>query len=401
MAKTILILAANPKDTSRLRLDQEVREIDNGLQRARRRDEYILKQVWAVRRRDFRRAMLDFKPNIVHFCGHGSGEEGIAFEDESGLTKYMSAEALTGFFELFADKVECVLLNACYSEVQAEAIAQHIDYVIGMKQGIGDAAAIEFAVAFYDALGAGESIEFAYRLACNAIQLAGIPGHLTPILKPETRSSQQTNDYSDQYSDKTAIRSLNIMVTGGRETTHEVLKLAHLIGQQVILRGHIIMSNGSAGVDKASSEGALTACHLKNIDPSTKIQIFRPRKAPTPHFDFGQLQIVGRGYSERRNVVIKRSDAIILLGGGTGTEGVARQAQIMGKPIIPVGIGRDEEAAVRLWHKMQGKYVDNLPIIRIEADDLHKIGPSQQDLDKVSLSTVLITEKLVSNQIRS
>ena len=43
MAKTILVLAANPKDTSRLRLEQEVREIDNGLQRARRRDEFILK----------------------------------------------------------------------------------------------------------------------------------------------------------------------------------------------------------------------------------------------------------------------------------------------------------------------------------------------------------------------
>lgn len=64
MTKKILILAANPKDTSRLRLDQEVREIDNGLQRARRRDEFILEQVWAVRRADFRRAMLDLKPNI-------------------------------------------------------------------------------------------------------------------------------------------------------------------------------------------------------------------------------------------------------------------------------------------------------------------------------------------------
>jgi hypothetical protein len=284
MAKTILILAANPKDTSRLRLDQEVREIDNGLRRARRRDEFILKQVWAVRRRDFRRAMLDFNPSIVHFCGHGSGKEGIAFENQGGLTEYMSAEALSGFFELFSDKVECVLLNACYSEIQAEAIARHINYVIGMKQEIEDAAAIEFAVAFYDALGAGKSIEFAHKLASNATRLAGISGHLTPILKPERRSMQYANNL-------TAIAPLNIMVTGGRETTSEVLNLAHLIGQQIILKGHTIMSNGSTGVDKASGEGALAACHLKNLDPSTKIQVFRPRKAPTPHFNFGQLQI--------------------------------------------------------------------------------------------------------------
>jgi uncharacterized protein YegL len=126
--------------------------------------------------------MLDLKPNIVHFCGHGSGEEGIAFEDENGQAKLVSTEALSGFFELFADKVECVVLNACYSEVQAEAIAKHIPHVIGMNKAIGDTAAIEFAVAFYDALGAGETIEFAYRLACNAIQLSGMPENLTPTL---------------------------------------------------------------------------------------------------------------------------------------------------------------------------------------------------------------------------
>ncbi|GEM_PF-5898633 len=56
-------------------------------------------------------------------------------------------------FKLFAAKgVECVLPNACYSEVQAKAISQHVNYVIGMNKTIGDKAAIAFSVAFYDAL---------------------------------------------------------------------------------------------------------------------------------------------------------------------------------------------------------------------------------------------------------
>lgn len=187
MTKTILVLAANPKDTPPLRLGQEIREIDNGLQRAQKRDEFILKQKLAVRPVDVRRAVLDYKPNIVHFCGHGSGEEGIAFEDENGQAKLVGTDALSGFFELFAAWVECVVLNACYSEVQAEAIAKHIPYVIGMKRAIGDTAAIEFATAFYDALGAGESFEFAFKLACNAIQWAGLPENLTPVLKSTIR----------------------------------------------------------------------------------------------------------------------------------------------------------------------------------------------------------------------
>ena len=52
-----------------------------------------------------------------------------------------------------------------------------------MNQAIGDKAAIEFAVGFYSALGAGESINFAYKLGCNAIAMAGIPENLTPVLK--------------------------------------------------------------------------------------------------------------------------------------------------------------------------------------------------------------------------
>ena len=180
--KTILVLAANPKNTSRLRLDREVREINNGLRRSQRRDALVLKSVWAVRLKDFRRAMLDLEPNIVHFCGHGSGREGIVFEGEGGLSKFVSGEALSGFFELFVDTVECVVLNACYSEVQAKAIAKHIPYVVGMSRSIGDDAAIEFSVAFYDALGAGKSIEFAYSFACSAIHLAGLDEHSVPVL---------------------------------------------------------------------------------------------------------------------------------------------------------------------------------------------------------------------------
>ncbi len=203
MPQTILVLAANPKKTPQLRLDQEVREIENGLERAQKRDDLILRQKWATRPVDVRRAMLDLEPNIVHFCGHGAGEEGIAFEGEDGVAKFINADALAGFFELFVDKVECVVLNACYSEIQAKAIAKHIPYVIGMKKAIGDPAAIEFSVAFYDALGAGKAIEFAYKLACNAIQWAGIPEHLTPaLISKEHKAPSQPIEIDLKYRDQ-------------------------------------------------------------------------------------------------------------------------------------------------------------------------------------------------------
>lgn len=181
-AKKILILAANPKGTTRLRLDEEVREIGEGLVRSKQRDQFELKSQWAVRPRDIQRAMLDETPQIVHFSGHGDEEEGLIFEDEIGNPKFVDGAALAGLFSLFSDQLECVVLNGCYSKNQADAIAKHIPYVIGMNRSIDDKAAIEFAVGFYDALGAGRSVEFAYKLGCSAIQLAGVSGHDIPVL---------------------------------------------------------------------------------------------------------------------------------------------------------------------------------------------------------------------------
>ena len=201
--RKILFLAANPKGTSKLWLEEELRDIEEGLQRATQRDQFALKQRWAVRPRDIRRALLNEQPSIVHFSGHGVGasggdmdrevmryigiedkgdREGLIFENQLGEPVLVSGESLAGLFELFSDQVDCVVLNGCFSEMQAKAIAQHIPYVIGMNRMIGDRAAIEFAVGFYDALAAGRDIEFAHRMGCSAIHMEGIEEHLTPVL---------------------------------------------------------------------------------------------------------------------------------------------------------------------------------------------------------------------------
>lgn len=215
--KKILILSANPKNTDKLRLDEEVREIEEGLARARKRDLFEVISKWALRPDDLRRALLDYEPQIVHFSGHGAGKEGLALEDESGKAKLVSTEALASLFELCMSHVECVVLNACYSGVQAEAIVQHIAAVVGMSEAIGDEAAIQFAIGFYDAIGAGRSIQDSYKFGCNAIQLVGIPEQFKPVLhlNPELTTSQaiysksQTPMSTDPNSRSQLIRTLN------------------------------------------------------------------------------------------------------------------------------------------------------------------------------------------------
>ncbi|BAY50198.1 hypothetical protein SAMD00079811_78270 (plasmid) [Scytonema sp. HK-05] len=187
--KKILILSANPQNTSKLRLDEEVREIQAGLERAKKREQFEIITKWAIRVDDLRRALLDYEPQIVHFSGHGTGSDGLALENNSGELQLVSSQSLARLFKLFKDKVECVLLNACYSEEQALAIHQDIDCVIGMSQAVGDRAAIKFAIGFYDAIGAGRNYEDAFEFGSTSIDLEGIPESETPVLK--SRNSNQ------------------------------------------------------------------------------------------------------------------------------------------------------------------------------------------------------------------
>ncbi|WP_243902863.1 CHAT domain-containing protein [Aetokthonos hydrillicola] len=197
------MLSANPKNTNPLRLGEEARKIQEALKLAKHRDEFEIATSWAVRVEDLRRAMIDYQPNIIHFSGHGVGAEGLAFEDNSGMTQLVSSEAIASLFELFRGTVECVLLNACYSEVQAQAIHQHVDHVIGMNQSIGDVAGIEFTIGFYDALGAGESYDYAFRMGCNAIQLKASQENSTPVIKSRPSSvSVKKAVKSDVMSEK-------------------------------------------------------------------------------------------------------------------------------------------------------------------------------------------------------
>lgn len=178
----ILFLAANPIDTVPLRLDEEMRAIDRALREAQFRDRFEIEQQWAVRIGDLQEALLRFRPDIVHFSGHGTESSEIVLQNESGTGQVVPHDALGRLFSVLRDNIRCVVLNACYSEQQAQAIADHIDCVVGMTNAVGDDAAVGFATAFYRALGYGRDIQTAFDLGTNLIGLQGLPDVDTPHL---------------------------------------------------------------------------------------------------------------------------------------------------------------------------------------------------------------------------
>jgi CHAT domain len=178
--KTILVLSANPEGTVALELEREVLDIRKALDRSRLQADFKLEHRAAVQWKDFRRAIEDLKPEIVHFSGHGAGKTGILVLDEDGQVQSVTADALTRMFKLFPC-VQCVVLNACYSEDQAIEIHRHVPYVVGMSLAIGDRAAIDFAEAFYDGLFAGRGYREAYEMGLSG--MANDVEVWTPVFK--------------------------------------------------------------------------------------------------------------------------------------------------------------------------------------------------------------------------
>jgi|688.fasta_scaffold195696_2 CHAT domain-containing protein len=181
---TILFLSSDPTDASRLRLSEELREIQEKLQLAKMRDQFNLHQRMSLRPTDISQALLDIQPQVVHFSGHGTLGGGLCVEDNMGNVQLVDTEALASLFQQFRNQITCVILNSCYSELQAKAIARYIPYVIGMNDVIDDRASIAFAVGFYQALGAGRKIEDAFEFGSIQIRLRGLSDYVTPILIP-------------------------------------------------------------------------------------------------------------------------------------------------------------------------------------------------------------------------
>jgi hypothetical protein len=178
----ILFLTANPTDTTRLHLDRESRLIDLALQNSRYREKYKIHMHGAVRISDLQPLLLRHRPTIVHFSGHGSPQGEIILEDDYGNAKVVSIQAISKLFSLLSDTIKCVVLNACFSELQAESIAHSIDYVIGLSNSMTDDSAIKFASSFYRALAEGIDIPNAFEMGCVEIHLHGLNEENVPKL---------------------------------------------------------------------------------------------------------------------------------------------------------------------------------------------------------------------------
>lgn len=186
----ILFLTANPSDTVRLSIDEEIRAIDQALRLAEYRN-FDIRVHTAVRIDDLQELLLRYQPDIVHFSGHGSADHAIILHDDTGRSVKVKAAALGDLFRMLKDSVRCVVLNACYSAEQAKAIAEAINYVVGITGEVSDKASNAFTPAFYRALGYGRTVQEAFEFGLNQLQLVNLDGEYTLHWLAPNRDSKQ------------------------------------------------------------------------------------------------------------------------------------------------------------------------------------------------------------------
>ncbi|MGV8175632.1 MAG: CHAT domain-containing protein [Methanothrix sp.] len=177
-----LLLASNPRDTPRIDIEKEFREIDEKIRAAKHRDFVELIPALAVRPNDLLQLFNRHEPNIVHFSGHGCKSGEIILEADNNKSDQIRGEAIKDLFQVMKGNIRVVLLNSCNSEPQAQSIAEVIDCAIGMKGLISDKAAICFAAAFYRAIGFGRSVQNSFDQAILELKLENIPEDGTPQL---------------------------------------------------------------------------------------------------------------------------------------------------------------------------------------------------------------------------
>lgn len=177
----LLFLASTPSETSRTRVGAEAAHIREALERcADRRFELVDRH--AVRIDQVQPLVVSTAAQVVHFAGHGLDTGALVFEDNDGHARPANPAAITRLFELAGHNARLVVLNACYSHEQAEAIAEHIDAVIGMTAAVPDRTAIAFSAELYANLARGCSVGRAFKLAKNQVALQNLPGDHMPQL---------------------------------------------------------------------------------------------------------------------------------------------------------------------------------------------------------------------------
>lgn len=171
---TVLYLTSSPESEDRLRVDAEVRYVQNEIRGSVFRDKIALELRPAADLSTILDGLNDLRPQIVHFSGHG-GTGGIAGDDgavEESEAQDIDYGLLRSALSSTDSPPRVLVLNACDTLDGADRLLDAVEVVVAMSDSITDIGATTFSARFYAAIGGGQSIASAVGQAKSAMKAA-------------------------------------------------------------------------------------------------------------------------------------------------------------------------------------------------------------------------------------
>lgn len=202
----ILVFMASTSERPDAHVGMEAREIRASLRGARFGERFSVHLEPAARLVEVERGLREYRPHVVHFCGHGD-EERLFLLDDEGDALPVDPAALAGLVARVAGpELRLVVLNACRSLAHARALVDEgVALAMGMAAPLGGRAAVELAASLYGALGAGETVGDAYEQAVAGMRARGALVDEIPVLCSR-RAADDDSDDSGQEVDARAVR---------------------------------------------------------------------------------------------------------------------------------------------------------------------------------------------------
>jgi hypothetical protein len=187
----ILFCSSNPLGTTRVQVDKEAREIEEKIQLGGYREGFEFLPRGATRRTDLNRQLLQHRPHIVHFSGHGSETGDIILEDDDGNPEPQSKGQLTGLFQALKENIRVIFLNACFTEELARALTEIIDCAIGTPMELDDNYAVVFASQFYLTVASDRDVQTAFEVARSSLPVDKIAEEHLPVLRKHREATRR------------------------------------------------------------------------------------------------------------------------------------------------------------------------------------------------------------------
>ncbi len=185
---------ANEVIETRIRVDKEIHDVREQVKRALFRD-YIEISYWpAAMPEDLLNSLNDERPHVVHFSGHGGGKV-LEFDDgeiDDPQSADVTFDQLTAVLAATDQPPRVLVLNACDTLDGAEVLLNAVPVIIATAEDIADVAANLFAVRFYAAIAAGQSVHSAIEQARAMIDM--LPGESGDMIQPLVRDDVELAD---------------------------------------------------------------------------------------------------------------------------------------------------------------------------------------------------------------